>query len=219
MDGNGQLRNASADGTVLRWAGRVLTAEDLRRSLNGHRELVLSPQTVITPLAADELRAGNVRVTRQPAEIPQRTGAPWGYVQQRPNPLVTSAIQALRRDGLEIHELTPANDASPCRWARSVAECVTRGDCRGGVVFCEDPGLVCCVANKVVGIRAVAVGTVPQAARAVLALGTNLVAVELAGRTFFEVRQILRTLCAGGAPICPPGVACTLEELDHHAHR
>jgi hypothetical protein len=37
------------------------------------------------------------------------------------------------------------------------------------------------------------------------------------GRTFFEIRQILRTLI--GTRLCPEGVACTLRELDGHAHR
>ena len=89
----------------------------------------------------------------------------------------------------------------------------------GGVVFCDDPGLVCCVANKVPGLRAVAVTTVAQAARATLTLGANLLAVEMPGRTFFEMRQILRCLCGAESTACPAGVACTLRELDGHAHR
>jgi hypothetical protein len=52
-----------------------------------------------------------------------------------------------------------------------------------------------------------------------LALGANLIAVEVPGRTFFEVRQIVRTLCQAGTPVCPAGVSCTLTELDGHAHR
>jgi ribose 5-phosphate isomerase RpiB len=125
---------------------------------------------------------------------------------------------AVEREGFALRELTAAADPV-CRWARAVAECVARSECRGGVVFCADPGLVCCVANKVAGLRAVAVSTVGQAARATLSLGANLVAVEMPGRTFFEVRQILRTLCLCGEPACPPGVACTLQELEGHAHR
>jgi hypothetical protein len=85
-------------------------------------------------------------------------------------------------------------------------------------LFCADPGLACCVANKLPGLRAVAVTTVAQAARATLALAANLLVVEMPGRTFFEVRQILRTL-SGSTTSCPDGVACTLRELDGHAHR
>jgi ribose 5-phosphate isomerase RpiB len=219
MEGNGQLRKDAADGAVLRWSGRVLAAEDLRRSLNGHRELLLAPQTVITPLAAEELRAGGIRITRQQVETHTPARPAWGYAQERPHALVTSAVQSLRRDGLALRELAARPETSACRWAQAVAECIMRGDCQGGVIFCDEPGLVCCVANKLAGLRAVAVGSVNQAARGVRALGANVVVVEMPGRTFFEVRQILRTVCAGGKPACPPGVACTLKELDGHAHR
>src|SRR5207237_10404188 len=137
-------------------------------------------------------------------------GASRGDAQDRPQPLVASAVQALQRDGMALKELHAQPNDLPCRWARAVAECVARGECQGGVIFCPDPGLVCCVANKLPGLRAVAVASVAQAAGATLHLGANLVGVEMPGRTFFEVRQILRTLCRAGMPTCPPGVACSL---------
>jgi hypothetical protein len=142
----------------------------------------------------------------------------WGCGTDRPHVMVECAVRALRREGLTIRDLAAPRDL-PCRWARAVAECVAAGECAGGVVFCEDPGLVCCVANKVPGLRAVPVTTVGQAARATLTLAANLLAVEMPGRTFFEVRQILRTLYVAQAGACPDGVACTLRELDGHAHR
>ena len=219
MNGNGQPRETPAGEHVLRWSGRVVAADDLRRSLNGHRELLVAPAAVITPLALEQLRERGVQVRRQspePTAIPRPV---WGYAQDRPHPLVRSAVQALERDGLHWRELPPAQSASPCSWAKALAECVACGECRAGVVFCQDPGLVCCVANKVAGLRGIAVTTVPQAGRAVLTLGPNLVAVEMPGRTFFEIRQILRILCESGQTVCPPGVACTLQELDGHAHR
>ena len=46
------------------------------------------------------------------------------------------------------------------------------------------------------------VATVAQAARATLTLGANLLVVEMPGRTFFEVRQMLRTAAAAtGRPV------------------
>jgi hypothetical protein len=219
MGGNGQHLDGSADSAVLRWPGRVLAAEDLRRHLNGQQELVLSPWTIITPLAAEELRSNGVRITRQaPEKLPASVPA-WGYAQERSHPAVQSAVQAVARDGLHLKELPAAGETAPCGWARAVAECVARGECVGGVVFCQDPGLFCCVANKLAGLRAAAVVTVAQAARATQTLGSNLVAVEMPGRTFVELRQILRTLCTAGSPACPPGVGSTLKELDGHAHR
>jgi hypothetical protein len=220
MGANGQLGDSSADGAVLRWPGRVLAAEDLRRALNGHREVHLIPGAVVTPLAHEQLRTNGIAVNRPAPAVPTQQPARWGYAQDHPDPSVSSAVQAVQREGLAIDELKPSGPAaSPCEWARSLAACVARGECRGGVVFCQDPGMVCCVANKVPGLRATAAASVAQAARAALSLGANVVAVEMPGRTFFEVRQILRTLCMAPDPVCPAGLACTLQELDGHAHR
>jgi ribose 5-phosphate isomerase RpiB len=221
MSTNGQLPEATADGRVLRWPERVVTAEALERRLNGHHELLLPAKAVLTPAAVEHLRERAVRITRQSEQVAQAepTARAWGYAQDRPYPLVGSAVQTLRRDGLSWKDLTLAGSEPPCQWARAVAECVARGDCRGGVVFCQDPGLVCCVANKVAGLRAAAAHTIDAAARATLTLGANLLIVEMPGRTFFEVRQILRIVCQPGQPACPPGVACALAELDGHAHR
>jgi ribose 5-phosphate isomerase RpiB len=219
MNRNGQPAAPSADGQVLRWTGPVLTAEDLRRGLNGHREVVLAPRAIITPLAQEELRTNGVAVHRQALETQSQQAARWAFAQDRPHPGVRSAVQSLAREGLLLTELPAQGESSACRWARSLAECVARGECKGGVVFCPDSGMVCCVANKVAGLRAAAVLTVAQAARAALTLGANLFVVEMPGRTFFEVRQIMRTLFTSGDSGCPPGVACTLQELDGHAHR
>lgn len=219
MSSNGQIGNSTSQDIVLRWSGRVLAFEDLRRSLNGHRELILGPQTIVTPLAAEHLRIQGIQISRRVAEKAPAPAASWGYAQDRQHPLVASAVQAMQRDGLNLKALQSGGESSACQWARLIAECVARGECRGGVVFCQDPALVCCVANKVAGLRAAPVASVTQAARATLTLGANLVAVEMPGRTFFEVRQILRTLCQPADLACPPNLACTLRELDGHAHR
>src|SRR5947199_8893090 len=99
MSANGQLPVASADGQVLRWPGRVLAAEDLRRNLNGHRELILEPRAVVTPLAAEELRHNGIRITRRSVEAQPAPRTVWGYTQARPVPLGQSAVQAPAPDG------------------------------------------------------------------------------------------------------------------------
>jgi hypothetical protein len=209
----------AADALVLRWPGRVLAADDLRRSLNGHREVLLTPRAIITPLAQDHLRTSGVAVNRQALESQPNPPARWAFAQERPHPAIQAAVQGLAREGVPLKELPGNGEGSLCGWSRALAECVARGECQGGVAFCQDPEIVCCVANKVPGLRAAAVVTVHQAARATLNLGANLLVVEMPGRTFFEVRQILRMLCSQPGAVCPPGVVCTLQELDGHAHR
>src|SRR4051794_15889157 len=141
MSNNGQVNGAVANGQVLTWPRRVLSANDLRHGLNGHRELVIGPDTVVTPLASDELRTNGIRVRRLSSSIPDVRSA-WGYGQDRTHGLVQSAVQALAREGLAVRELPPAEGELPCRWAKAVAECLNKGECAGGVLFCQDPGLV-----------------------------------------------------------------------------
>jgi hypothetical protein len=146
-----------------------------------------------------------------------QAGAGWGCaVEGEPTAMLRAALRAVARDGGGPEPL-PDCDGEPCAWVCRVAECLRQGRCRAAVLFCSDPGLACCLANKVPGVRAAAVGTVGQAARALARLGANLLVVEAAGRTYFECRQILR-LCRAGAA-CPPEVAGVLRELDGHAHR
>src|SRR5947209_18644570 len=96
--------NGQNDAHVLSWPKRLLSADDLRRHLNGQRELQLLPRTVVTPLAADELRARGVRISWQAPLLAgkQESFAAWGYAQERPDALVTAAVQALEREGVSL---------------------------------------------------------------------------------------------------------------------
>ena len=204
------------NGRALHWTARVLGAEDVRRRLDGHRILLLAPGTVVTPLAAEELRAKGVQVDRETG-AKERTGGSVGYAADRCYPPVLAGIGSTLRDGLNLRELCSGDTDSVCGWSRVLAGYVARGECSRALVFCEDPGLVSCVANKLAGLRAAMATTIGQAARATLTLGANLLAVEMPGRTYFEVRQILKMMCSAGG--CPEDVAKTLLELDGHAHR
>jgi hypothetical protein len=144
-------------------------------------------------------------------------GASWGFaVEGRPSTMLQVALRGAQRNG-HSPQLLPECSGETCDWVRRVAECLQNGHCRTAVLFCRDACLACCIANKVPGVRAAAVWTVAQAARALEQVGANLLVVEMAERTYFECKEILRLCCDGG--VCPPGVACILQELDGHAHR
>jgi ribose 5-phosphate isomerase RpiB len=201
--------------SVLCWPKRLLSAEDVRRHVTSQRELMLLPRTVITPLAADELKAKGIRLTWQvprPKETAAAKQSTWSYAQEKPDVMVMSAVQALQRDGITLVALDFV------RPARNVVETMLRAGHVGGIVFCSDPALVCCIANKTSGMRAAAVWSVAQVLRARRTLGANLFAIEMPGRTFFEVRQMLKTIVTGDVE-CPEEIATTLQELDGHAHR
>ena len=205
------MKEATTNTGVLCWPKRLLSADDLRRHLNGQRELVLLPKTIVTPLAADELRAKGVRIlweAPKPGAAAATTNR-WFYAKEKDQALIASVVQALERDGIALAIL----DGTP----RTLAEKLT-GNYVGGIIFTGDTATVVCIANKVAGVRAAAVGSVPQVTRARKALGANLYAIEIPGPTFFEVRQMLRTIVSGVTQ-CPDDLAKTLKELDGHAHR
>ena len=83
----------TANGEALRWTGRVLAFDDVRRRVNGHGELILSASTIVTPLAADQLREQGVRITRESlaASPASATADTWGIAQERAYPLIDSA--------------------------------------------------------------------------------------------------------------------------------
>jgi hypothetical protein len=204
-DGNGKT-----DTTVLCWPGRLLSEEDLRRHLTSQSEILLAPRTVITPLALDHLRDKGVRIRRQEtavraASVSERSG--WRYAEAESDALVKSALASLEHEGLALRRLT---ETTPLAWAKAAATV-------GVVVFCRDAGLCCCVANKIPGVRAVAVGNVAQTKRARETLAPNLFVVETPGPTFHELRQIVRAATTPAS--CPADIAKTLQELDRHAHR
>ena len=224
MSGTSQDGKVGTGNSVLRWNGGVITAQALRESLNGERELHVTPRAVITPLAADHLKANGVQVVREEqaakpvARHEEKPIGGWGYVQERPDSMVGSVMQSLKREGMNLSELSRGTCQSPtsdsaCGLARHVAQCVGRGDFRGAIVFCHDPGLVSCVANKVKEIRAVAIASTSQAGKAVKGLGANFLALEIGKQTFFELRQIMRGVC-GEAVGCPESVAGFLKELE-----
>jgi ribose 5-phosphate isomerase RpiB len=158
-------------------------------------------------------QVGMMPLAREEGRVP----SPWCFWQERSFPLVLSARQSLAREGISLAEIASAT--TPSRIALLVGEKLAQGTYLGGVAFCEDPGLVSLLANKLPGVRAVAVTTIFQAARALLSVGANLLAVEMPGRTYFEIRQIVRMLCTKEPARCPGEIASILQELEQHAHR
>ena len=102
--------------------------------------------------------------------------------------------------------------------ARRVAECVARGECcrRRGLLRRPGPGLL--RGQQGAGPAGRRGDDGGPGGAGDVTLGVNLLAVEMPGRTFFEMRQMLRLLCAA-VVLARTGWPCTLQELDGHAHR
>src|SRR4029079_6147898 len=91
--------------------------------------------------------------------------ANWFYAQEKPQPIVLSAVQALERDGFRLAVLEGSS--------RSLAEKLAASYV-GGIVFTSDAAMVACIANKVTGVRAAAVVNVAHTTQAKKSVGANL---------------------------------------------
>jgi hypothetical protein len=198
---------------VLRWSGRVLTAIELERVREPVREIRIPPRTIITPSAADWIRATGAVVTEETPEPVAAVGG-WCCSSEKPFLPVETALAGLSRDGISFAAWPTGNGEPLAQWVRWLAEHLAAGECAGAVAFCQDAALAVCVANKVATIRAAAVANGNQVKVAFQSFAANWLAVTVPGPTFFEIRQILRTIATTPKPECPPNAAEILAELE-----
>ena len=205
--------------TVLTWTARVMTEADLRRVWNGEQIIEVGRRTVVTPLAKERLRECGVAITWRPDKETKTASNGWGVAVESNDGRALSVVRAFGGEGRNLTILEGPEKTSRSHWYGSLAEKVSSSSVRGLLVFCSDAAVCVCVAAKTPGVRPATAFSAAQAARVLITLGCNFMAIETTARTFFELRQITRTICDSGKPEAPPEVATILKELDGRAHR
>jgi hypothetical protein len=196
---------ANNGASVLSWPGRLLSEEDLRRHWKSQAEIVLGTRTIVTPLAWDWLRSKKIQVRRDERPAPAVATTGWAFAEEAKSALVDAAVKALRQEGRTLRAIERGTTPLAI-WFKTLAVAVAGGDPSGVVLFCREPGLAACVANKIDGVRAASVSQASQLASLQKSLGPNLLATAIEGRTFFEIRQLLRQATAV-EPSCPTDLA------------
>ena len=217
MDRSGTTPETST--TVLTWTARVLTEADLRRAWNGEQTIEVGRRTVVTPLARERLRECGVVMTWRPDKDITTASNGWSVAVESNDTRALSVVRAFGGEGRSPTLFEGPEKTSRSQWYGSLAEKVSSANVRGLLVFCSDAAVCVCVAAKVPGVRPATAFSAAQAARVLITLGCNFMAIETTARTFFELRQITRTICDSGKPEAPPEVAPVLKELDGRAHR
>lgn len=176
--------------TDWRFDGRVLAAEHLPRRLPGVTRVVVRPGTIVTPLAREDLSQRGIIIGQDapaPAANAVATRASSLWVgSDRDYPFLGLGLR-MAGGGLEratVRE-TAALAADAARWKREN----TNG---AAVIFTSLPEMVAWEAGRIAGSPSAAVSGVPQAVRALATLERPILAVEMPGRTPYEIRQILR---------------------------
>lgn len=192
--------SGSADGGELILSARVVTLSEVEGRLESVRRLVVPPQAVITPAVRDELMRKNVSLAyASPAA--SRATAPVRLVLVAAGSPVDPAplVGALSNEGIEIQE-----HRSDCLIAATdqLAGEIARPDTLG-LLLTRHTAAGLCLANRLRGVRAV-LGTDPRAAAAAAAaVGANLLVVDPAAVSLFQLKQIVTEFCRAGTRPCP----------------
>lgn len=122
-----------------------------------------------------------------------------GVVLDRPTPLVRSLIDQLYRAGLPLADYTIDN----C-WIRNtqaLCKAVASGELAGGVVFRPHAAEAVMLANKVRGARAVQGTAQAAVAAAIRHFAANMLVIEHAAATLFEMRSLVLAFTGGRAEL------------------
>ncbi len=102
---------------------------------------------------------------------------------------------ALHDIGMDIRRKRCRCLAGRCAGVRRKWRSVAERAARTAVLFCRDACLACCIANKAPGVRARGGRNSGSGnAAAAESFGANLLVVEMADRTYFECKELLRLL-------------------------
>lgn len=180
----------------------VLTQEILKNALNGATQIRIGPRTVLTPSARDYLKTSGIVCIREQPAASNSAKDRWQAIVAKASSQAASAVENLRASGAEWEYRLSGTTIEAAQQAVST---LCRGESTGIVVFAEQPELVACIANRTRRIRAAAVCDVTGVASAKGNLGVNLLVINPVGKSVHELKNLLKTFTAGGAPVPPTG--------------
>ncbi|MCY2949900.1 MAG: hypothetical protein ACOYNP_11340 [Gemmataceae bacterium] len=171
--------------------GRVLAAEHLPRRLVGVTRVIVRPGTIVTPLAREDLSQRGISISHNVSvassnDVSTYAGQLW-IGKDRDYPFLGL--------GLRMAGSAPENtlaQSDPAALAAEAARWRQENAAGASVIFTCLPEMVAYEAGRLSGIPAAAVSAVHQAVRALATMQRPILAVEMPGRTPFEIRQILR---------------------------
>jgi hypothetical protein len=206
-------RSRGVDGYAARegdelFPGRLLSLREAEGLPAGLRAVRVAPGTVVTPLARDYLKRLGIEVrfvARGEAERARNVGE-WGFaIESR-----SGVLEAFRRailDGVERwRELGPSLDEA-ARW-------VAEAPARGALVVTDEASVAVYRGCQVPGARAAAAEEPGAVARAVRALGVNLLVVEPAGKSIALLKQMCATFRRAGGPVTPEWAVPRLQGVE-----
>lgn len=178
----------SAIDTVVVLEQKVITEELLDAKAAGAKRLQFSAGAIITPTGRDWLRK---------REVPWRTAKPnqkttsngWRLLIASATPAIEKLSEQIVTEGWNRQLAGDSDEA-----ADGSVSALCRGEVAGIVVASNSPERVACRANRNAQVRGAAVHSVADVKRVQGDLNANLFAIAPAGKSYFELRTLLRTI-------------------------
>ena len=175
----------------------VITEDLLIEKAAGKGPIRIDSGAVITPSGRDWLRKHGVAWKRSDRKPKGSRTTAWRLIVATPSDAVGKLNDELTRWGWTVDCVGSAEEAAVCG-VTSLS-----GESTGVVVLTSEPERVACRANRHQHVRAASVAAVADVTRVRQQLGANFVTLCPGERGFFELRNMLKTLAAGGPPQVP----------------
>jgi hypothetical protein len=180
---------------------RVVTAELLSQRLAGQTfsAVAICPKAIITPSALDFLRTKKIFWHRNTAEAAPTADQPmtrWKALVVTATANVLQAVEHTERDTFGkqwSHELLGGADEA----VSAATSAINRGEVNGVAVFAEQAEWIACRANRSERIHAAVVSEVQLIPVLKQSMSLNLMVVRPSGRSFFELRNLLKEFAKG----------------------
>jgi hypothetical protein len=172
----------------LTLTARLVSLGEIEGRLNGIKRLVVPPRAVITPAVRDLLRTQGVSISYAVAKDcknKKSIGLVLGIAESTLDGKTLAT--GLKHLGMDV-ELLP--QGSLPQVLAALIESVTKQG-RSGVLLTSESEAALCLANRHRSVRAMLGRERMQIRKAVRAIGANMLVVEPAGRSTFELRQMI----------------------------
>ena len=197
------LRAEASETSELLLDAPVITADVLQERVTNGQSVRIGMKSILTPSAREWLKAHNVRWQRG-----SRIGATTTVNSRRQllastvTPAVRTLLDAMIRDlpGWK-HDLS----GNAAEVADAAAHAINAAATDLIVVISEAADVVACRANRHPQVRSAVVASVGHLRLLVEHLGPNVLAINPGGRSFFDLRNLLRSCAALPAPRAPHG--------------
>jgi hypothetical protein len=179
----------------------VVSTHVLADRLSGVRKVLVTSKAILTPAARDLLKQHQITLGRSAASTPgSKPSLVVGMAETPADPADLLRMVSPLAGGIE--RLAKTGMATV---VAELADAVAK-DGRLGLLLCGQPLAAACLANRQAGVRAAVARDRDEVVQGVGTLGMNLLIVDPARRSVFQLGQMVKQFLQSGPPRCPAGL-------------